>query len=132
MTLATEPQTPMGWKLFLVDRDLSNEEITSTFAEIFEIDQDDVLLIEETDDISEDLPKNIQLVCERSIVKGDFQISISVYPQDIVFDGEVEIIELFSNILNCKCLILDPGKENLNDEDACLLIQGVEGYIDEV
>lgn len=139
MTFGTETQTPMSWQLFLVDRDLDNDEIASTFAEIFEIVQDDVLVIEEQDDISENLPENIQLVCERSPVKGDFHIAISIYlpesnSEDIANEvgGELEIISRFSEILQCDCLIIDPARENLEDEDACILIQGSEGSIQEV
>jgi hypothetical protein len=140
MTLDTKPE-PMGWKLFLVDRDLSNDEIVSTFAEIFEIAQDDVKVIEETDEIGNDLSENTRLVCERSPVKGDFQLSLSIYPQDSELEdiaeeigGELEIIGRFSEISECNCLILDPSKENLEDEDACLLIKAKkevkEIYID--
>ncbi|NJR31644.1 MAG: hypothetical protein HC778_00640 [Chamaesiphon sp. CSU_1_12] len=77
----TEQEAPMGWKLFLVNRVLSNDEIVSAFAEIFDIELDDVMVIESEEDSDDELPDNILMLCERSPVKGDFQICLSIYPQ---------------------------------------------------
>jgi hypothetical protein len=46
--------------------------------------------------------------------------------------GELEIIGSFSEILACNCLILDPSKDNLEDEDSCLFVQGLDNLIQEV
>jgi hypothetical protein len=128
----TELETPMGWRLFLVDRVLSNEEIASTFGEIFDLEPEDILVITAEEEIDNQLPENISLVCERATVKGDFQLSLCIYPQNDLFDANIEIVESFAKILSCNCLIIDPDPEDLNDEDACLFIQGLEGYIEEV
>jgi hypothetical protein len=139
MTLDTEQEAPMGWKLFLVDRVLSNDEIASTFAEIFDIDSDNIMVIEVEEETNDELPENIQMLCERSPVKGDFQICLSIYPQDDELEevvkennDDTEVIRRFANILACNCLIVDPHQEDLNDEDTCLFFQGVEGYVEEV
>jgi hypothetical protein len=139
MTLDTEQSAPMGWKLFLVDRVLSNDEIASTFAEIFDLESDDVMVIEAEEETDDELPENILILCERSPVKGDFQICLSIYPQDDELEkivnknnDDIEVIKRFADILECNCLIVDPHQEDLNDEDACLFIQGLEGYIEEV
>ena len=128
----------MGWKLFLVDRDLSNHEIATTFAEIFEITEDDVIVFEEVEVFGDNLSDNIQLICERTSVKGDFQLLLTIYLQGYELEeiaekmGELEIIGSFSEILGCNCLILDPSKDNLKDEDSCLFLQGLSNLIQEV
>jgi hypothetical protein len=131
MTLDTKPE-PMGWKLFLVDRDFTNDEIATTFAEIFKVNKNQVFIIEDNYELNNELTEDILIVCEKVLIKGDFKISLSIYLREFEKDDEIEVVEKFSEILNCNCLILDPFKEELNDEDACLLVQGKEGYIQEV
>jgi hypothetical protein len=135
----TELETPMGWRLFLVDRVLSTEEIASTFGEIFDLEPEDILVITAAEEPDDELPENIGIVCEKKPVKGDFKLSLTIYFQEndleeIVDEmgGEIEVITRFANILDCACLIIDPSIINVEDEDACLLVQSGDNNVQEV
>jgi hypothetical protein len=142
MSLDKELSTPMGWKLFLVARAVTNDAIASTFAEIFDIERASILVIESPAEIETICLENIKLICKRSPVQGDFQISVSIYPQDdeleqIIkkIDGEIEVMKRFADILECNCLILAPSAHNLQDKNARILVKiyplsCVEVYLD--
>ena len=129
MSMLTESEQAIGWKFFLVDRNLSHEDIKNTFADFFEIDLDDILVIDSSDTPDQEVCESSLMICEKSTIKGDFCISLSVYLDREFEDEELEedgikILQFFCETLKCNCLILDPSEDDLNDENACLFIQG--------
>jgi hypothetical protein len=62
MSLDTELSVPMGWKLFLLDRAVTNDEIASTFAEIFDIDRSYILVTKSQEEIDFIISQQISLI----------------------------------------------------------------------
>lgn len=97
----------MIWNEFLVDRNLSKDELRATISQLFSVAPIDVLVV---NDIAEaKVGKNIHIICERLPVRGDFLIRLSVYIHDSQL-AQLEpelIIKQFCCILHCKCLISD-------------------------
>lgn len=96
----------MIWNDFLIDRNLSNDEVVATISQVFSVSPADVLVV---DDIAEaDVSESIRLLCERMSVQGDFSIRLSIYLRDSKLELEPNsIIRQFCGMLHCKCLISD-------------------------
>lgn len=97
----------MIWNDFLVDRNLSNDEVVATISQVFSVSSADVLVV---DDIAEaDVSERIRLLCERMSVQGDFSMRLSIYLRDSKLEQlePKSIIRQFCGMLHCKCLISD-------------------------
>ncbi|MBW4637915.1 MAG: hypothetical protein KME05_06715 [Gloeocapsa sp. UFS-A4-WI-NPMV-4B04] len=92
---------------FLIDRNLSEDEIRATISPVFSVSPIDVLVI---NDIAEaKVDKNIRIICERLPVKGDFLTRVCVYLHDSKLTKPTPTLTIsqFCCILHCKCLISD-------------------------
>ena len=73
----------MIWNDFLVDRNLSKDELGATISQVFSVSPIDVLVI---NDIAEaKVDKNIRIICERLPVRGDFLMRLCIYLNDSQF-----------------------------------------------
>ncbi|MEG4631106.1 hypothetical protein QUB56_16110 [Microcoleus sp. AR_TQ3_B6] len=97
----------MIWQEFLVDRNLTENEIANAIANLFLIPLTDVLVV---DDIVEtDVSERVRVVCERMSVEGDFSIRLSIYLRDSNLDQSDSTLKIgqFCELLNCQCLVSD-------------------------
>jgi hypothetical protein len=97
----------MIWQEFLVDRNLTEDEIASAIAQIFLIPLTDVLVV---DDIVEtDVSDQVRVLCERMSVEGDFSIRLSIYLHDSNLEESNSTLKIgqFCELLNCQCLLPD-------------------------
>jgi len=110
----------MIWEEVLIDRNLTDEEIITGISKVFSVSKTDILIV---DDIAEiHVGERFRIVCERTLVKGDFPLKLSIYLYDAKLaqlNAKV-IIGRFCDILHCKCLIPD----NSSNPYSMLLIQG--------
>jgi hypothetical protein len=97
----------MIWQEFLVDRNLTENEIANAIAQVFLIPLTDVLVV---DDIVEtDVSERIRVLCERMSVEGDFSIRLSIYLRDSNLEQSDSTLKIgqFCELLNCQCLVSD-------------------------
>ena len=97
----------MIWQEFLVDRNLSENEIANAIAQLFLIPLTDVLVI---DDIVEaDVSDRVRVLCERMSVEGDFSVRLSIYLRDSNLEQSDSTLKIgqFCELLNCQCLVPD-------------------------
>jgi hypothetical protein len=97
----------MIWQEFLVDRNLTENEIANAIAQLFSIPLTDVLVV---DDIVEtDVSDQVRVLCERMSVEGDFSIRLSIYLRDSNLDQSDSTLKIgqFCELLNCQCLVSD-------------------------
>ena len=97
----------MIWQEFLVDRNLTENEIANAIAQLFLIPLTDVLVV---DDIVEtDVSDRVRVLCERMSVEGDFSIRLSIYLRDSNLDQSDSTLKIgqFCELLNCQCLVAD-------------------------
>lgn len=97
----------MIWQEFLVDRNLTENEIANAIANLFLIPLTDVLVV---DDIVEtDVSERVRVLCERMSVEGDFSIRLSIYLRDSNLDQSDSTLKIgqFCELLNCQCLVSD-------------------------
>lgn len=97
----------MIWNEFLVDRNLSKDELEATISQVFSVSPREILVV---NDIAEaKVDKNIRIICERLPLRGDFLMRLSIYLHDSQLkqlDPKL-VIKQFCCILHCKCLISD-------------------------
>lgn len=97
----------MIWQEFLVDRNLTKNEIANAIAHLFLIPLTDVLVV---DDIVEtDVSDRVRVLCERMSVEGDFSIRLSIYLRDSNLEQSDSTLKIgqFCELLNCQCLVSD-------------------------
>jgi hypothetical protein len=97
----------MIWQEFLVDRNLTENEIANAIAQLFSIALTDVLVV---DDIVEtDVSDRVRVLCERMSVEGDFSIRLSIYLRDSNLEQSDSTLKIgqFCELLNCQCLVSD-------------------------
>jgi hypothetical protein len=97
----------MIWQEFLVDRNLTGNEIANAIAHLFLIPLTDVLVV---DDIVEtDVSDRVRVLCERMSVEGDFSIRLSIYLRDSNLEQSDSTLKIgqFCELLNCQCLVSD-------------------------
>lgn len=97
----------MIWQEFLVDRNLTENEIANAIAQLFSIALTDVLVV---DDIVEtDVSDQVRVLCERMSVEGDFSIRLSIYLRDSNLEQSDSTLKIgqFCELLNCQCLVSD-------------------------
>ena len=97
----------MIWQEFLVDRNLTENEIANAIAQVFSIPLTDVLVV---DDIVEtDVSDRVRVLCERMSVEGDFSIRLSIYLRDSNLEQSDSTLKIgqFCELLNCQCLVSD-------------------------
>jgi hypothetical protein len=97
----------MIWQEFLVDRNLTENEIANAIAQLFSIPLTDVLVV---DDIVEtDVSDRVRVLCERMSVEGDFSIRLSIYLRDSNLEQSDSTLKIgqFCELLNCQCLVSD-------------------------
>lgn len=97
----------MGWPDCIVDRHLSKEEITSALSKYLSIPSEGIMVVEEVP--GESIDVRVQLLCERTLIKGDFHLKLSFYPQNPALEqgnGD-RFIDYLCETLHCKCLISD-------------------------
>lgn len=114
----------MIWQEFLVDRNLTENEIANAIAKLFLVPLTDVLVI---DDIAEtDVSERVRVLCERMSVEGDFSMRLSIYLRDSnleQIDSTLKISQ-FCELLNCKCLVTN---ESVNPYQ-WWLVQGSQSW----
>jgi len=114
----------MIWQEFLVDRNLTENEIANAIAQLFLIPLKDVLVV---DDIVEtDVSDQVRVLCERMSVEGDFSIRLSIYLRDSNLEQSNSTLKIgqFCELLNCQCLVPD---ESVNPYQ-WLLVQSSENW----
>lgn len=97
----------MIWQEFLVDRNLTENEIANAIAHLFLIPLTDVVVV---DDIAEtDVSDQARVLCERMSVEGDFSIRLSIYLRDSNLEQSDSTLKIgqFCELLNCQCLVPD-------------------------
>lgn len=97
----------MIWQEFLVDRNLTENEITNAIAKLFLVPLTDVLVI---DDIAEtDISERVRVLCERMSVEGDFSMRLSIYLRNSNLEQSDSTLKIgqFCELLNCQCLVPD-------------------------
>lgn len=92
---------------FLIDRNLSEDELKATISQLFSVSPIDVLVINDIAEAKAD--KNIRIICERLPVKGDFLTRVCIYLNDSKLAKPISesTIKEFCTILHCNCLISD-------------------------
>lgn len=97
----------MIWNDFLVDRNLSKDELGATISQVFSVSPIDVLVV---NDITEtEVSEHIRVLCECLPAQGDFSMKLFIYVRDsklAQLNPELSIKQ-FCCILHCKCLISD-------------------------
>lgn len=107
-----------NWPDVLIDRDVSDEELAEAIWNVLDVRR--VLIL---DDVPEDpLPDNVDLMCTRRPVRGDFPILLEPYPRsdDLIKGNGIEVIGQLCSLLACRCLIPD----DTPDPCGMLLIEG--------
>lgn len=113
---------------FKVERELLNDEIIITCAKIFSLSPKEIII---TEDSLQPIDKNIQLVCEKEFINGDFRMSLSFNAENDLVNEQAEaigdqlaIVQKFCEIWHSKCLIgvaFDSAEDY--EEDAYFLVQ---------
>jgi len=110
----------MLWEEVLVDRELTDDEVMTTMVALFAVSPDAVLVV---DDITAaNVSEKLSVVCERTPIRGDFSLRLSIYLHDPALEqlDRIAIVGQFCDLLHCKCLISD---DSVNPY-AMLLVEG--------
>jgi hypothetical protein len=114
----------------IVDKQLSNDEIIKTCAQILSLPPDTIAVVEDLSDSIDITEEKIQLVCEQTLVGGDFKMLISIYPQNSVIEkqatnieNELAVAQKFCDISRCNCLIKNNFSIEDYEEDAYFLVR---------
>ena len=94
----------------LFNRDIGDSEILDSLSKVFDISRDRIFITNDICSIDTKLD-NIELLCEKTSIKGSFQNMLTLYlrSQNLRKAGYVEqnIFIQLCKLLNCECLISD-------------------------
>lgn len=117
----------MLWQDILIDRRLTDQEITDALAGTFAVNPADVQVIEDIADPSITIRDGIRVLCEAVPVEGDFVLKLALYLRDEALEqltvsrDDRKLIGQFCLLGNCVAL-MDDGEI---DPYRWLLVRGV-------
>lgn len=113
---------PLGDILF--DRDVATKKLTAAFATVYDVSMDSILVV---DDIAEatfagHITERTRIVCERTLVEGDFRLLVAVYirDSDVNQSDDIKTAGQLATKLQAACLIFD----DTNNPYRWLLVEG--------
>ncbi|HYI16409.1 MAG TPA: hypothetical protein VEX37_13520 [Thermomicrobiales bacterium] len=84
----------MIWEDILITRSVSEREIATAMAAVFNIDQNRVMAIPGIPDYDGEVPDEIGILCEHRPVTGDFVLHLSIYLRDDALERYAEAHEI--------------------------------------
>ncbi len=109
-----------------VDRNLTDNEIVTAFANILAVAPTKIYI---TENIADDalhgrISDEKAVLCERMQVQGDFVLRLSIYLRTPALEqlDSMSIIMRFSELLHCACLVSDDS----DNPYTWLLVQGLD------
>lgn len=95
----------------LFDREIAPEELRDALAEVCAVAVADILVVDDVAAATFEhrVEKHIRMLCERTLVQGEFQMLLSVYARDPALDtlDAKVVVGKLCNHLQCTCLISD-------------------------
>lgn len=113
----------MIWQDILIDRPVSDDELSAALAETFAVPATTIAIIDPDETLDVDL---ISIFCERWPVEGDFALHVHVFlrTDEVIATteefGDIEIIGCIAQALKTACFI---GDDDINPATG-LLIRG--------
>lgn len=112
-----------------VDKDIDNNELIDILSKIFDAHYQKIFITEDICDINLKLEDNIEIVCEKTAIQGEFLSKISIYLRSQNLKKkklpESKIFEDICDSINCRCLISD---DSYNPFTMILLDRGKKKY----
>jgi hypothetical protein len=113
MRLAEGIHRKMPWGDYLIDRDVDDDTIAALVKQALGIDRAQLLI---TAKIPAEIAPEVQLICQRHAIRGDFVLVLSFWPVTPAIermDGQQFVVAL-CDAIGCRCLVSDSSPSPLS------------------